>query len=36
MTTHHPSADDLRAFGQGLLAPEAADAVERHVAACES
>src|SRR4051812_16405522 len=35
MLTQHPSADELRAFGQGQLPPEAADAVERHVADCE-
>src|SRR5262245_25140040 len=34
--THHPSADELRAFGRGQLSAEAAAAVERHVAECES
>jgi WD40 repeat protein len=36
MLTQHPSADELRAFGQGLLPPETADAVERHVTECDS
>src|SRR5262245_57852072 len=36
MLTHHPSADELRAFGRGQLSAEAADAIERHVAECES
>jgi serine/threonine protein kinase/WD40 repeat protein len=32
----HPGADELRAFGQGRLGPEAALVVEQHVANCES
>jgi serine/threonine protein kinase/WD40 repeat protein len=35
MLTQHPSADALRAFGQGLLSPEAADSLEQHIAECE-
>ncbi len=34
--TRHPDADELRAFGKGLLAPEAAVAIEQHLAACDS
>jgi WD40 repeat protein len=34
--TRHPSADELQAYGQGCLAPEAAAVVERHVGACAS
>jgi WD40 repeat protein len=36
MLPQHPSAEELRAFGQGQLSPEAADALERHVAECET
>src|SRR5262249_50823917 len=36
MLIQHPSPDEVRAFGQGHLSAEAADAVERHVADCES
>jgi serine/threonine protein kinase/WD40 repeat protein len=35
MLPQHPSADELRAFGQGLLSPEAADSLEQHIAECE-
>jgi serine/threonine protein kinase/dipeptidyl aminopeptidase/acylaminoacyl peptidase len=32
----HPSADELRCFGEGRLAPEAAGAIEAHLALCEA
>jgi WD40 repeat protein/serine/threonine protein kinase len=35
MHTHHPSPDDLEAFGQGRLPAQAAATVEAHVAACD-
>src|SRR5262249_6831599 len=34
--TPHPSASELHAYGEGRLDPEAADAVEQHVAECDS
>ncbi len=36
LLTQHPSADELRAFALGELPPEVAEAVERHVAECQS
>jgi WD40 repeat protein/tRNA A-37 threonylcarbamoyl transferase component Bud32 len=36
MSTPHPSADQLRAFAQGLLAPDLVAEVEGHVAGCDS
>lgn len=35
-SARHPRAEELQAFGQGRLAPEAAADVERHIAECES
>jgi hypothetical protein len=35
-TAPHPTASELQAYGQGRLPPEAAAAVERHVAECDS
>jgi serine/threonine-protein kinase len=35
-TEEHPSADELAAFAQGRLGPEAMHSVERHVATCDS
>jgi serine/threonine protein kinase/HEAT repeat protein len=34
--TPHPSAEELHAYGEGRLAPEAVGAVERHIAQCDS
>jgi WD40 repeat protein len=36
MLPQHPSADELRAFGQGHLSPEVADALEQHLAECDT
>src|SRR5262245_32061673 len=36
MLPQHLSADELRAFGQGHLSPEAADACEQHLAECDA
>ena len=34
-TQQHPGADEIRAYGQGRLSPEAAAAVEQHIAECD-
>ncbi len=36
LLTQHPSVDELRAFALGELPPEVAEAVEHHVAECQS
>src|SRR5262249_37159150 len=36
ITQPHPSSDELKAYGQGRLDPDATSALERHVAECDS
>jgi hypothetical protein len=36
MMAGHPRREELQAYGQGRLAPEAATALEEHLAACDS
>jgi tRNA A-37 threonylcarbamoyl transferase component Bud32 len=36
MTADHPDLEELQAYGQGRLAPEAARALEEHLTACET